>query len=337
MGRLLVYVGQRVFWTAFLIVGITLLTFALTNIIPADPARAAAGLEAREEQVQEMRRRMGLDRPLPEQYLTYMASLVRGDWGVAGRSQRPVLDEIKDHLPATLELVAASMLLGIVLGVPMGIVGALFRGTVVDRALQTFAVAGTALPAFWLALLLQVAFFLYLRLLPAGGRFTIIGSPPASISGLYVVDALLTGNLPALKTALLHLLLPAVTLSLGLLANLTRITRKSVLSVLARDYIRTARAKGLAGRAVIARHVLKNAAIPIITIAGLQIGYLFSSSVLVEVVFSWPGLGLYAVEAIGFLDFKAIMGATLVIAFIFVLINLLVDLSYALIDPRIRY
>jgi peptide/nickel transport system permease protein len=337
MGRLLVYVAQRVFWTAFLVVGITLLTFTMTNIIPADPARAAAGLEAREEQVQEMRRRMGLDRPLPEQYLTYMASLVRGDWGIAGRSQRPVLDEIRDHLPATLELVLASMLLGILVGIPMGIAAALLRGSLVDRVLQTVAVAGTALPAFWLALLLQVAFFLYLRLLPAGGRFTIIGSPPASISGLYVLDALLTGNLPALKTALLHLLLPAVTLSLGLLANLTRITRKSVLGVLARDYIRTARAKGLAGRAVVVRHVLKNAAIPIITIAGLQIGYLFSSSVLVEVVFSWPGLGLYAVEAIGFLDFKAIMGATLVIAFIFVLINLLVDLSYALVDPRIRY
>jgi peptide/nickel transport system permease protein len=337
MGRLLVYVVQRVFWTAFLVAGITLLTFAMTNIIPADPARAAAGLEAREEQVQEMRRRMGLDRPLPEQYLTYMAGLVRGDWGIAGRSQRPVLDEIKDHLPATLELVAASMLLGIVAGVPMGIAAALFRGSLLDRVLQTLAVAGTALPAFWLALLLQIAFFLYLRLLPASGRFTIIGSPPASVSGLYVLDAVLTGDLPALKTALLHLLLPAVTLSLGLLANLTRITRKSVLGVLAKDYIRTARAKGLAARTVVARHVLKNAAIPIITIAGLQIGYLFSSSVLVEVVFSWPGLGLYAVEAIGFLDFKAIMGATLVIAFIFVLINLLVDLSYALVDPRIRY
>jgi peptide/nickel transport system permease protein len=337
LGRLLVYVVQRLFWTAFLVAGITLLTFAMTNVIPADPARAAAGLEAREEQVQEMRRRMGLDRPLHVQYFGYMTSLVHGDWGIAGRSQRPVLDEIKDHLPATLELVAASMALAVALGIPMGILAAIFRGSLLDRVLQTLAVAGTALPAFWLALLLQLLFFLYFRLLPAGGRFTIIGTPPESVTRLYVVDALLAGNLPALKTALLHLVLPAVTLSLGLLANLTRITRKSVLNVLARDFVRTARAKGLGGRAVIFRHVLKNAAIPIITIAGLQTGYLFSSSVLVEVVFSWPGLGLYAVEAIGFLDFKAIMGATLVIAFIFVLINLVVDLSYALVDPRIRY
>jgi peptide/nickel transport system permease protein len=337
MGRLLVYVAQRLLWTGFLVVGITLLTFALTNVIPADPARAAAGLEAREEQVQEMRRRMGLDRPLPAQYLGYMASLARGDWGIAGRSQRPVLDEIRDYLPATLELVTASMLLGLVLGVPMGILAAVCRGTALDRALQMLAIAGTALPAFWLALLLQVGFFLYLRLLPAGGRFTIIGTPPESITGLYVLDALLSGNLPALKVALLHLLLPAVTLSLGLLANLTRITRKSVLNVLAKDYVRTARAKGLGRAHVIFRHVLKNAAIPIITIVGLQIGYLFSSAVLVEVVFSWPGLGLYAVEAIGFLDFKAIMGVTLVIALVFVLINLLVDLGYALVDPRIRY
>ena len=337
MGRLLVYVVQRVFWTAFLVAGITLLTFAMTNVIPADPARAAAGLEAREEQVQEMRRRMGLDRPLHAQYLGYMTSLAHGDWGIAGRSQRPVLDEIKDHLPATLELVAASMALAVALGIPMGILAAIFRGSLLDRVLQTLAIAGTALPAFWLALVLQLLFFLYFRLLPAGGRFTIIGTPPESVTGLYVVDALLAGNLPALETALLHLALPALTLSLGLLANLTRITRKSVLNVLARDFVRTARAKGLGGRAVIFRHVLKNAAIPIITIAGLQIGYLFSSSVLVEVVFSWPGLGLYAVEAIGFLDFKAIMGATLVIAFIFVLINLVVDLSYALVDPRIRY
>jgi peptide/nickel transport system permease protein len=337
LGRLLVYVVQRLFWTAFLVAGITLLTFAMTNVIPADPARAAAGLEAREEQVQEMRRRMGLDRPLHVQYFGYMTSLVHGDWGIAGRSQRPVLDEIKDHLPATLELVAASMALAVALGIPKGILAAIFRGSLLDRVLQTLAVAGTALPAFWLALLLQLLFFLYFRLLPAGGRFTIIGTPPESVTRLYVVDALLAGNLPALKTALLHLVLPAVTLSLGLLANLTRITRKSVLNVLARDFVRTARAKGLGGRAVIFRHVLKNAAIPIITIAGLQTGYLFSSSVLVEVVFSWPGLGLYAVEAIGFLDFKAIMGATLVIAFIFVLINLVVDLSYALVDPRIRY
>ena len=337
MGRLLVYVVQRLFWTAFLVAGITLLTFAMTNVIPADPARAAAGLEAREEQVQEMRRRMGLDRPLHVQYFGYMTSLAHGDWGIAGRSQRPVLDEIKDHLPATLELVAASMVLAVALGIPMGILAAIFRGSLLDRVLQTLAIAGTALPAFWLALLLQVLFFLYFRLLPASGRFTIIGTPPGSVTGLYVVDALLAANMPALKTALLHLVLPAVTLSLGLLANLTRITRKSVLNVLARDFVRTARAKGLGDRAVIFRHVLKNAAIPIITIAGLQTGYLFSSSVLVEVVFSWPGLGLYAVEAIGFLDFKAIMGATLVIAFIFVLINLVVDLSYALVDPRIRY
>jgi peptide/nickel transport system permease protein len=337
LGRLLVYVVQRVFWTGFLVVGITLLTFGMTNVIPADPARAAAGLEAREEQVQEMRRRMGLDRPLHVQYFGYMSSLARGDWGIAGRSQRPVLDEIKDHLPATLELVAASMVLAVCLGIPMGILAAVLHGSLLDRVLQTLAIAGTALPAFWLALLLQVAFFLYLRLLPAGGRYTIIGTPPESVSGLYVVDALLAGNLAALKISLLHLVLPAVTLSLGLLANLTRITRKSVLNVLARDFVRTARAKGLGGRAVILQHVLKNAAIPIITITGLQTGYLFSSSVLVEVVFSWPGLGLYAVEAIGFLDFKAIMGATLVIAFIFVLINLVVDLSYALIDPRIRY
>ncbi len=237
-----------------------------------------------------MRRRMGLDRPLHVQYFGYMTSLAHGDWGIAGRSQRPVLDEIKDHLPATLELVAASMVLAVALGIPMGILAAIFRGSLLDRVLQTLAIAGTALPAFWLALLLQVLFFLYFRLLPAGGRFTIIGTPPGSVTGLYVVDALLAANMPALKTALLHLVLPAVTLSLGLLANLTRITRKSVLNVLARDFVRTARAKGLGDRAVIFRHVLKNAAIPIITIAGLQSGYLFSSSVLVEVVFvAGPG------------------------------------------------
>ena len=337
MSRLLIYVVQRLFWTGFLVVGITLLTFAMTTLIPADPARAAAGLEAREAQVEEMRRRMGLDRPLHVQYLNYMTSLARGDWGMAGRSQRPVLDEIRDHLPATLELVVAAMFLGVLIGVPMGMLAAVYRGSLVDRTLQTLAIAGTALPAFWLALILQVVFFLYLRLLPAGGRFTLMSRPPESLSGLYVLDAVLTGNLPALKIALLHLALPAATLSMGLLANLTRITRKSVLNVLSKDYVRSARAKGLSGAGVLFRHVLKNAAIPIITIVGLQAGYLFSSAVLVEVVFSWPGLGLYAVEAIGFLDFKAIMGSTLVIALVFILINLVVDLSYTLLDPRIRY
>lgn len=336
-GNLLAYLANRILWAGFVVVCVTLMTFIVTNVIPADPARAAAGLEAQDSQVEEMRHRMGLDRPLYEQYLHYVAGLVRGDWGIAGRSQRPVRDEIMERLPATIELVLAAMVMATVLGIPMGIAAALRRGGPADRLIQAGALAGMAMPQFWLALVLQIVFFLDLRWLPAGGRFGLNSRPPATLSGLYVFDALLTANAPALRTALAYLLLPALTLCLGSLANIVQITRRSVLEILSREYVRTARAKGLAGRAILSRHVLTNAGVPILTILGLQAGFLFSGTVLVEVVFSWPGIGKYAVDAIAYLDLKPMMAVALVIAVLFVFINFLVDVGYALVDPRIRY
>jgi peptide/nickel transport system permease protein len=317
--------------------GITLMTFVIVRIVPADPARAAAGLEARQDQVEEMRRRMGLDLPLPVQYFRYMSGLIQGNLGTSARTQRPVLEEIAQYLPATIELVVSATLMAIIVGIPMGIMAATRQGSALDRLLQALAIGGGAMPRFWLALLMQIVFFLFLRWFPIGGRYDILSAPPRTITGFYIIDTLIRGDWGAFKVAIQYLFLPALTLSVAQLANLVRITRKSFVNELRQDYVRTAYAKGLHERVVIYLHVLKNAAIPIITITGLQLGWLFSGAVLVEVVFAWPGIGKYMVDAISFVDFEPVMGVTLAIALIFVMINLVVDISYTLVDPRIRY
>ncbi len=317
-------------------IGITSLTFLVSHVIPADPARAAAGLDAREEQVKRMREIMGLDRPLYEQYVLYLMALARGDLGISARSMRPVREEIGRFFPATAELVLLALLLAAALGIPLGVASAIHRGRPMDRIIQGLVLTGMALPTFWLALLLQLVFFRYLGLFPAEGRLDFWVPTPPRISGLYVVDSALTGNWPTLVSTIQHIMLPAWTLSLTALPNFARITHRSVASILAEDYVRTARSKGLTERTVLYRHVLRNAAVPIITIGGLQTGWLLSGTVVVEVVFSWPGMGRYAVEAISFLDFQTIMGIALVMALVFLAINLVVDALYVAVDPRVR-
>ena len=334
---MLTYLRDRVIWTILVIFGVTLMTFIIVRMVPADPARAAAGLEAREEQVEEMRRRMGLDRPIPEQYFLYMKGLIQGNWGTSGRTQRPVLDEIAQFLPATVELVVTATIFALIIGIPMGILAALKSRSILDRFLQSLAIAGGAMPRFWLALVMQIVFFLYLRWFPICCRYDILKTAPDTITGLYLVDTMIQGDWAAFKTVVHHLFLPAFTLCIAQLANLVLITRKSFVNELRQDYVRTAYAKGLHERTIILLHVFKNASIPIMTITGLQLGWLFSGAVLVEVVFAWPGIGKYAVDAISFVDFNAVMGVTLVTALIFILINFIVDISYTLVDPRIKY
>jgi len=331
------YVVQRLLLLVPVLFGLTLLTFALTTIVPGDPARLAAGPQASDEMVQEIRDEFGLDDPVPVQYANYIKGLFTGDWGRSVLSRRPVLTDLRAFWPATLELVLASMTIAAVMGIPLGIVSAVKHDRWPDHGSRIYALIGVSLPAFWLALLLQWFVALRFGVLPIGGRIDSIVGAPEHITGMYVLDSLLTMNFEALWSSLLHLALPALTLSTGALATITRMTRSSMLEVMGQDYVRTARAKGLSERVVLTRHALRNAMMPTITMMGLSLGWLMGGSVLVETIFDWPGIGLYAVNSAMTLDFLPIMGISLVYGVLFSLINLAVDVLYGLIDPRIRY
>jgi peptide/nickel transport system permease protein len=327
---------RRLLWLAMVAVGMTLLTFVVTHMIPADPVKAAAGLDATADQIERLRKDLGLDRPLPEQYLIYLGNLARGDFGSSIVTRRPVLDDLREYFPATLELTIWTLFVIVVVGVPLGVISATRRGGLVDLLTRLFATLWVAIPVFWFGLLLQLVFYLHLGWLPAGDRIG-AGYAVQRVTGFLTIDALLAGDPAALGSVLHHLVLPVLALALGRLAIVMRMTRASMLEVLGSDYIRTARAKGLRDRAVIYRHALKNAALPIVTTLGTQVGFLLGGAVLVEAIFQWPGVGRYAVSSITSVDFPAIMGVTLLASMVFVLVNLVVDLSYAAIDPRITY
>jgi peptide/nickel transport system permease protein len=265
-----------------------------------------------------------------------MANLFRGDLGISIRTRAPVLQDILTYFPATIELALFALLLSVGIGVPFGIISALKQNSILDHGSRLVALAGISLPLFWLGLLLQWTLYGRLGLLPAQGRLETLLEPPTHITGMYIVDSLLTGNWQTLKSALRHIILPAVTLAAGSTALFARATRSSMLEVMGQNYIVTARAKGLAAYVIIVRHALKNALIPTVTLIGLQAGVLLSGAFLVEVIFSWPGLGFYGVRAVSFLDFPVIMGVTMLIALLYVMINLVVDLSYVALDPRIK-
>jgi len=327
---------RRLLWLPPVAGGTTLLTFVVTHLIPADPVKAAAGMDATADQIEKLRKDLGLDRPLPEQYLIYLGSLARGDLGSSIVTRRPVLADLREYFPATLELTLWTLLVIVLVGVPLGIVSATRRGGLIDVLTRLFATLWVAIPVFWFGLLLQLIFYLRLGWLPAGDRI----GPEYAITrttGFMTLDALVAGDPSALGSVLQHLVLPVLTLALGRLAIVMRMTRASMLEVLGSDYIRTARAKGLRDRAVIYRHALKNAGLPIITTLGTQVGFLLGGAVLVEAIFQWPGIGRYAVSSITSVDFPAIMGVTLLSSVVLVLVNLVVDLSYAAIDPRITY
>jgi peptide/nickel transport system permease protein len=319
------------------LLGISIMTFLLSRVVPADPARMIAGPRASAEGVEKVRQDYGLDLPLWEQYVRYLQGVVRLDFGHSFSSLRPVREDLAEFLPATVELAFSALLIAVAIGVPLGVYSAVRRNSFFDRLGRVFAVAGLSLPAFWLALLAQLFLYQQLDWLPFGGRLGDQVVPPPTVTGLLTVDSLIAGRFDTLGDAFYHLILPAVVLSLTPLAVLARIMRTSMLEVMREQYVTTARAKGLVERFVILRHAFKNALLPVVTMIGLQIGYLLGGSVLIESVFAWPGIGRYSARAIVSADYNAVMGVTLIVAAIYLFTNLVVDLAYAWLDPRIRY
>jgi peptide/nickel transport system permease protein len=315
--------------------GLLCLTFAISHVMPGDPARLAAGPDANQSMVDTLRARYGLDRPLPVQFARYVGGLVRGDLGESLRSRNAVRDDLLLYFPNTFELVTLALLVAVAIGVPLGMLSAVYRDTWVDHWTRIVSVSGVALPAFWLGLMLQLLVALHLGWLPLGGRLGLTATPPAPVTHLLFVDAVLRGEWRTLGDALAHAVLPVVTLCFPALASILRVNRAEMLETLGQDYIKSARAQGFSDFRVVTRYALRNAMIPTLTMIGLRYGWMLGGTILVETVFDWPGIGLYAVNAAVSSDFQPIMGVTLLIGLNFMLANLLVDLAYSWLDPRI--
>jgi peptide/nickel transport system permease protein len=316
--------------------GVSVLVFSFIHLIPGDPALTMLGERATPEKVAEVRRQLGLDRPIPEQYLIYVGKLLRGDLGVSIVRGDPVATDLLRRFPATVELAAAAILLALLVGLPVGIVSAVWRNSLVDSLSRVGALGGVSMPIFWLGLMLAWFFGVELRWLPTGFRLD-SGTAFAPRTNFVVLDALLERNWSVLADAGRHLVLPSVALATIPLAVIARMTRASMLEVLSQDYVRTAQAKGLTDARVVLRHALRNALLPVLTVVGLQIGHLLAGAILTETIFSWPGIGLWVYESIEARDYAIVQGASLFIAVIFVVVNLMTDLLYAAADPRIKY
>jgi peptide/nickel transport system permease protein len=282
------------------------------------------------------REQWGLDKPLPEQYLTYLRNLVQGNMGTSIRTHMPVAEDLARYLPASAELALAATFVGVVLGIPFGVISAVRRNHLLDHLLRGVSLLGVSSPVFWLGLIALYIFYFRLGWLPGPGRLDVGMAEPQRITGLYTVDSLLTANWPVFVSAVRHLILPGLVLASVYLGLVTRMTRSSMLEVLSADYVRTARGKGLRQRVVIYRHALSNALIPTITVLGLAFGDILAGTVLTETIFSWPGIGRYAYQSAVTLDFPAIMGVSLLIAAVFITVNLVTDIAYVVLDPRLR-
>lgn len=336
--RLRDYVVRRLLLIIPVLIGVTVITFALVYMVPGDPARQLLGPRTTAQQVEALREQMGLNKPLYIQYGRYLSRLLHGDLGKSTLTLQPVAQDLIERFPATFELAMISMILALIVSIPLGIVSATKRNRPVDHASRIFALTGVSMPIFWLGLMLLLVFYYNLHWAPSPmGRISMAVSPPTHITGLFILDSLLTGNWEALSSSLSHIVLPAICLMTPTLAMVTRMMRSSMLEVLGQDYVKTARAKGLAEKTVIYKHAARNALLPTTTIVGLQFGIMFAGAVLTETIFAWPGMGRYAVEAIMYHDNAGIMGFTLVVALIFILVNLIVDLLYGVLDPRVRY
>jgi peptide/nickel transport system permease protein len=318
------------------LLGVSLLVFSFVHMIPGDPALTMLGERASPEKVAEVRARLGLDRPLWEQYLHYVRKVLGGDLGVSIVRGDPVVVDLWRRFPATVELAGAAIILATVVGVPAGVVCAVRRNSLLDSLARVGALTGVSMPIFWLGLVLAWIFGVQLGLLPTGFRLD-SETTFRPVTNFVILDALLQRNWAALGDGLRHLVLPAVALATIPLAVITRMTRASLLEELTRDYIRTAQAKGLSQLSVIVRHGLRNALLPVITVIGLQTGRLLAGAILTETIFSWPGIGLWVFESIESRDYAIVQGATLFIAAIVVAVNLVTDLLYAVVDPRIKY
>lgn len=329
------FIVKRLFLTIFVLMGVCVITFALTHLVPGNPARLLAGQQATEAQVAALTAQYGLDKPVWTQFWIYVTGLLHGDMGMSLTYRRPVLDDLRQFLPASIELTIAAAFLTVAIGLPVGLISGVRQGKALDHVLRVLTVGGVSMPIFWLGIVLQILFYKHLQLLPIGGRLGIADIEPPHVTGFYTIDTLVDGDYAGFGSALAHLILPSFTLAVGSIAVISRMMRASVIEVLDTDYVRTARAKGLAQGQILRRHVFRNALVPTTTVLGLQVAALLAGNVLAEVVFNWPGIGLYAVNAIKNLDYPAIMGVTLVVSAIYVLVNLVVDIAYKLLDPRI--
>lgn len=329
------YVLRRLLLTLPALLGLVLLTFVLSRVVPGDPAAALAGDAATPAQIAEIRAQYGLDRPILEQAVIHVRQVLTGDFGRSVFSGRPVSEEILQRLPATLELTFVALLLATVLGIPLGLVAALDHNGPVDHLVRLLSVGGLAIAGFWLAIMLQLVFAMDLDLLPLRGRIDVALGAPPTVTGLMLVDTLLAGRWDQFVSACRHLLLPAITLSLPGLATIARFTRSGVLETLQKDFVLYARAAGYGRVRLAAIYVLRNAVTVTVTQIGLLFGALISGAVAVEAVFDWPGLGTYAVQAILSADYKALLAVTLVVGVVYAVVNVVVDVAQALIDPRV--
>jgi peptide/nickel transport system permease protein len=333
---LLAYALRRIALLVPVLVGLSLLVFVIGRLLPGDPVQLAAGPNASREQIAALSAEFGMDQPVLLQYLRYAKGLLQGDWGRSLQSRGPVIEDLRVYLPATLELVFAAMGLAILIGVPAGLLSASRRNGWLDYSVRLASLASISMPRFFLGLLLQLVFAMWLGWAALGGRFPLTGSPPPVVTGMLTVDSLLAWDMGALWLSLKHLMLPALAMCLSPLATITRMMRASTLEVLQQDYVLTARALGIPPGKLLFKHVLRNALSATLTVIGLYFGWLLGGTVLVETVFDWPGIGLYATKSIVTQDFMPVMGVVLTIGTMFVLFNLLVDLLYGVIDPKVK-
>ncbi|WP_445487585.1 ABC transporter permease [Niallia sp. 03133] len=327
---------KRILLLIFVVFGVTFVSFMLSHVIPGDPASMMAGQRASKEALAEIRVQLGLDQPVWIQYMDYMKGLLAGDLGISIRTQKPVIEDLAAFFPATLELAVAAFFIAIVVGIPLGILAAVKKNSFWDHASRLFTISGVSTPVFWSGLVMILIFYGKLNWFPANGRLDIGINPPTNITGFYLIDSLLSGDWIAFKSSIHHLFLPAIVLSFAQLAIITRQVRSSMLEVLEKEYIRTAIANGINGPFLLVQYALRNALIPTITVIGVSFGSLLGGAVVTETIFGWPGMGKYVVDSIAYLDFPAMMGFTLFISIGYVLINLVVDLSYYALNPQLK-
>jgi len=337
---LLTYVSKRIILSVLVIFGTISITFFLSRVVPSHPELLWVGQHPTYEQIERARKMLGLDKPLYVQYFSYLTNFLRGDLGQSVRFKSDILSDILLRLPATLELVIAGFIIALALGIPLGVISAVKENKLVDHATRTVSIAGASIPVFWLGIVFQIVFFGMLGILPLTGRISPeidLEHPITRITGFYLIDSLATGNWLAFKDALVHLILPAITIAAYPLGLCTRMVRASMIEVLRENYIRAARASGIPERTIVFRFALKNSIIPALTALGLSFAYSITGAFLVEFIFSWGGIGSYLTYALSSIDYPVIVGVTIFVCVFYVAINLILDIFQAVVDPRVRY
>lgn len=332
------YILKRILYMIPSVLLVLLITFTLSRVVPGDPARMMVGEQAPQEAVDKIREEMGLNKSIPEQFVRYVGDILQGDMGTAWHTGKPVTEDFKVRFPASLELALCALFLAIAIAIPLGIYAASKKDSLADHATRVMTLLGTSVPVFWLGFMLILILYAKLDIIPAPfGRISDGIFPPTQITGLYLVDSLLTGDMVAFKDALGHIFLPAVCLSFGSLAVISRMTRSNMVDVLNLDYIRTARSKGIKEWKVITKHGFKNILVPVLTVIGGQLGGLIGNAVVVETIFNWPGVGSYITQSILQTDYAPVQAFTVISVLIYMFINLVLDILYSIVDPRISY